>query len=338
MWGLKIAVSVVLTVHLGLATARDVIGDPVRSKGSETFHTPAGFYPESIALDPISGDLYLTSFRLGMIGRVDRHGHFATVVDDPDLVSSSGIKVDATRKRLLICITDVGAATRSSASTNGNTARLVEYAMPGGQRLRTTDLAGLAPGPHNANDVGIDADGNAYVTDSSAGVIYRAPLNGPPSVLASNAAWRGPGVNLNGIAVHPDGYLLVGQYNAGALWRVALSAPHSITRVRMPSHVTGADGILLLSRNRLAIVRNSIGLDTSKPAVNRVELWASSDDWHSAHRLQVTQSLDAPTAITGSVTHSVVLESRLNELFSHDGVDARANADVYRVRFLSWPG
>ena len=79
---------------------------------------------------------------------------------------------------------------------------------------------------------------------------------------------------LNGIEFHPSGYLLVADSTSGDLYKVPLAKPASLTKVKLPEPVTGADGIVFHPDGCLIVVRN----DASRSVI----ALKSSDDWVTA--------------------------------------------------------
>ena len=91
--------------------------------------------------------------------------------------------------------------------TRGKLAAVATYDATTGAPRAYYDLSSLDPGAHLANDLVLDARGNAYVTDSFAPVIYRIDTKGHASIFARDARFKtGEGFNLNGIAMHRGGY------------------------------------------------------------------------------------------------------------------------------------
>ena len=94
-------------------------------------------------------------------------------IRDAELVSSVGIEADEPRDRLLVANSDRAAFGGAAAGH----AKLGVYNLTTGERLAMVDLGAMlgtpAPAKFFANDVTVDGDGNAYVTDTMNGVVYR---------------------------------------------------------------------------------------------------------------------------------------------------------------------
>ncbi|MBB4602712.1 sugar lactone lactonase YvrE [Hymenobacter luteus] len=220
----------------------------------------AGLHPEGIQYDE-QGKRFLVSSRTqGRIGGVRDDSTYTTFADDPRLVSTIGLHLDAPRQRLLVAVSDNGAnATRTTAATLRKLAALAIYNSSNGSLISYTDLGALRPGlNHFANDIAVDSQGNAYITDSLSPIIYKVDAQGTASVFLENAQLSGgTGFGLNGIVFHPDGYLLVAKSNDGTLFKVPVSNPGSFSRVTSGQSLVGADGLLLLDSRTLLLVAGS---------------------------------------------------------------------------------
>ena len=130
-----------------------------------------GFIPEGIEYDEANGRFLTGSLAEGTIFVIERDGSVVPFIRDADLVSSVGIEVDEPRDRLLVANSDRAAFGGDAAGQ----AKLGVYNLTTGERLAMVDLGavlGTAP-KFFANDVTVDGDGNAYVTDTMNGVVYR---------------------------------------------------------------------------------------------------------------------------------------------------------------------
>jgi hypothetical protein len=198
---------------------------------------------------------------------------YTALADDPHLVSTIGLNLDVSRQRLLVAVSDIGVnTTRSTATTLRKLAALASFNPSTGALLSYVDLGGLRPAlPHFANDIAVDSQGNAYITDSLSPIIYKVDAQGVASVFLENSQLSGgTGFGLNGIVFHPDGYLLVAKTNDGTLFKVPVANPASFTAVTSSQSLVGADGMLLLDPTTLLVVAGS---------QNTVFRMTSSDAW-----------------------------------------------------------
>lgn len=224
--------------------------------------TKPALYPEGLQYDAAGNRFLVSSQTAGTVGAVADNGTYTEFATDAALVSSVGLNLDAGRNRVLVAVSDPGYNTaRTSAATLRKLARLVIFNRDNGQLVRAVDLGGLLPTlNHFANDIAVDAQGNAYVTDSFAPVIYKVDLQGNATVLLNNAQFSAAAgtFGLNGIVYHPDGYLLVAKSDEGALFKVPLSYPATFTRVATTGlNLAGADGMRLQDNNTLQVSTNA---------------------------------------------------------------------------------
>ncbi|WP_157995953.1 SMP-30/gluconolactonase/LRE family protein [Thermomonospora amylolytica] len=220
-----------------------------------TGHAPS-LHPEGIAYDPTRRAFLVGSMRHGTVSVVRPDGTVRTLVNDPALISSVGIKVDARNGRLLVANSDIGLSVHSAPATTERTAGLGVYDLRTGRRIRYVDLADVAAdgARHMANDIAVAPDGTAYVTDSFAPVVYRVPLRGPARVHVRDSALATDGFGGNGIVWRAGG-LIVGKYDDGTLWRVSSSG---LRRITLPRPLRGADGLAVRPDGALAVVINPL--------------------------------------------------------------------------------
>ncbi|MER9564532.1 hypothetical protein [Mesorhizobium sp. M0571] len=266
-------------------------------------------YPESISWSAKQDTFMVGSVRHGLVAKVDEAGKYTGFVNDAKLVSTAGLLVDDKRNTLWVTNSDPGVGDRTNATTQGKLAGVATYDATTGQPRAYYDLGNLSEGTHFANDIALDADGNAYVTDSFAPIIYRIDTAGKATTFAQDPRFKdGDGFSLNGIAWHKDGYLLVGKYNTGELFRVSIADPGKVELVKLPEPLTGADGIQLIDDQHLVIVQNL--------GVGRTVELVSTDGWASATVVRQEASImSMPTAAAIVGDDIYVLNSRLDTLF-----------------------
>ena len=266
-------------------------------------------YPESFTFSAEQDVFMLGSVRQGLVAKVDRNGAYTPFIVDDRLISTVGLLVDDARNTLWVTNSDPGAGERTAAASQGTLAAIATYDATNGQPRAYFDLGGLSEGAHFANDVALDAAGNAYVTDSFAPLIYKIDTDGKATIFAQDPTFfTEQGFNLNGIAWHEDGYLLVGKYNSGELFRISTTDPTDIHAVQLPEALIGVDGIHLADADHLIAVQN-LGID-------RIVELTSTDSWHSATIVRSEPSvISMPTAAATVGEDIYVLNSRLDTLF-----------------------
>lgn len=230
-----------------------------------------GIVPEGVVYDAAGERFLFGSLSQGTIRQISDDGTVSTFVEDADLTSTVGLHIDTESNRLLVCDSD--AAVFGDPPPLGKAA-LAAYDLDTGERLFYVDLVAVASDGRNfANDVTVDADGNAYVTNSFTPVIYKVDLEGNAEVFARDDRFGAEGAALNGIDYHPDGYLLAANLGAGKLYKIPLDDPANITEVELGEWV-GADGIALGQDGTLYAV--------AYLSSQMIIAMTSEDDWASA--------------------------------------------------------
>lgn len=232
--------------------------------------------PEGIQYDELNRRFLVSSRTRGRIGAVKDDSTYTQFADDARLISTIGLNLDISRNRLLAAVSDNGAnTTRSTPATLRRLAALAIFNARNGSLTRYVDLGALRPGQnHFANDITVDLQGNAYVTDSSSPIIYKVDLQGNASVFLEDPQLSGgTGFGLNGIVFHPSGYLLVAKSNDGTLFKVPINNPGGFSRVTTNQNLVGADGLLLSTPQTLLIVSGS---QTTVFRLSSTDNWATS--------------------------------------------------------------
>jgi sugar lactone lactonase YvrE len=263
-------------------------------------------HPEGVAYSPTQDRFLVGSVTHGTVSVVQPGGSVRTLVDDPALITTMGLAVDARRGRLLVVNGDVGISDRSIPETIRKAAGLGIYDLRTGHRIAYHDLGALDPDrDHFGNDVAIGEDGTAFVTDSFNGAVYRVPVHGRPSILIRDdrlvPAGRGNGAN--GIVLHPRGFLLIAHSSGHALYKLA---GRQLTQVTVDQEIGAPDGLLLDSNGALHAIDNT--------AANRVVTLDSPDDWTTARVTGQPWPDPAPTTMARGRCGTYVLSGRLDQL------------------------
>lgn len=259
-----------------------------------------GFIPEGIEYDEDNGRFLTGSLAEGTIFVIERDGRVVPFVEDDELVSSVGIEVDEDRDRLLVA--NSNSAVFADQNATGH-AKLGVYHLMTGERLAMVDLGATVGGSarHFANDVTVDGEGNAYVTDSFANAIYRVTPDYRASVM-HRFTDLAQGDLLNGIVYHEGGYLLAvaGQ----KIYKVPVANPEGATEINVSEPIGGQDGIVLSRDGRLVVTSNS----ATEP---RLVAFRSDDNWLSAQRA------GAATLSGGAATTVAVVGDELWAVHPH---------------------
>jgi len=286
-------------------------------------------YPEGVAYDSTASVYYVTSARLGTVGKVTPQGVYSTVYQDASLKSTYGIKVyDG---KILVCAGDANYSKFTSPDTRTKLARLLIIDAQSGKKTMDVDLSKLLPGKHFPNDIAIDGQGNLYITDSFAHAIYKVSPDGKASVFAKDKKFETMGVGLNGIVYHPDGYLLVDNTNTGQIYKVDLKNPTKVEKVKVDQYFLGADGMLLDDNNHLTVVVNG-----GNDKIFRLE---STDGWKSAELSASTLASDRftyPSTATRFQNQTWVMNAKFSELVDSNSVPSK-NFAIQKAVFKPLP-
>lgn len=259
----KLATAMLVVVFASSCTKNDELPkNPV----AINFTSP-NLFPEGVVYDPFNRYFLVSSTTQGDVGKVSANGTYTPFITDNALVFTTGMEVDKIRKRLLVTNTNMA---------NGK-AWLAIYKLDNSERIRMVDLSSLLPAsPHFANDVAVDKEGNAYVTDSYSPVIYKVDPEGKASIIFQNQDFNTPAgqIGFNGIEYHPDGFLLVSFSFKNQVVKIPLKkAPYSI--VNLDNELKRPDGLLISQDGKRLIVVNNAG----GTADGKVVSFTSNDSW-----------------------------------------------------------
>lgn len=216
----------------------------------------------------------------------------------------------------MVAVSDPGAGVKTSPATAGQLAALGIYNLSNGARIKFVNLGVLRPGMmHFANDITIDPQGNAYVTDSFSPIIYKVDVNGNASILFEDErfATQAGEFGFNGIAYHPSGYLIVAFSKENKLFKFPVTNPAAYSEVQLNTTLMSPDGLLLSNNgNQLIVVNNAGGVMPGK-----VMSFKSEDTWTTG-TLNTTYETGVvfPTTATAYKKEIFVVYAYLNRLFS----------------------
>jgi sugar lactone lactonase YvrE len=258
-----------------------------------------GFIPEGIEYDTTNGRFLTGSLAEGTIFVIERDGRVVPFIRDAELVSSVGIEADESRNRLLVANSNSAVFNDQNAAGH---AKLGVYNLASGEKLAMVDVGATigAGARHFANDVTVDGEGNAYVTDTFANAIYKVTPQYQAAIMQRFTDLP-QGVQLNGIVYHDGGYLLA--VAEDRIYKVPVANPAGTTQVNVTNPVAGQDGIVLLSDGRLVATSNS---DTEP----RLVAFRSDDNWATANRV-------AEAVLNGQATTVAVVGDELWAVHPH---------------------
>ncbi|KAH7516361.1 hypothetical protein FEM48_Zijuj10G0126800 [Ziziphus jujuba var. spinosa] len=235
-------------------------------------------YPEGITWDPTAQRFIVGSFRDRTLLSVSNSGAVETLISDhslPENVSFLGLAIDSVHNRLLAAVQAMEPLPHFHA--------LAAY------DLRSRRRVFLSPLPSNtdnndgkrqiANDVTVDSEGNAYVTNSAGNFIWKVDDRGSASIFSKSAIYNSHPVDkdapasfcgLNGIVYASEGYFLVVQTNTGKMYKV--DAGHGTARqVVLREDLELADGIAMRKDGVVVVVSQ-----------HKAWLLKSEDNWGEA--------------------------------------------------------
>lgn len=290
----------------------------------EVLFTSDELYPEGVDFSPEQDMFFVTSLRQGTIGTVDWDGNYTTFIDDDELKSNIGLRIDHENGLLLVCSSDPGVSVKTDPETQRKYAKLGIYDLATGERKHLVDLGGLNDPPSFANDIAIAAPGEYYVTNSFSPYIYKVTSDGEAEVFFHDAQYSAEGFGFNGIAAHSDGYLLVNHSTTGKLYKLPMDAPDALEEVRMEETFPGADGLVVMDNNNLVLIQNS---------TNEAHWLVTPDGWNTASVLETDKSVFTfPTTGTAVGDEVFILNAKLNEVFDPE-TENTSNFLIQRLSF-----
>ncbi len=210
--------------------------------------------PEGVAFDSRTRRFFATALFGGQITQIDAAtGEEQVFFTSEEPLQFSGAKVDEANRRLWVCASDI----------RGPRGGLHLFDVDSGALLQHFPLAARGI----CNDVCLDADGVAYVTDSFQPVIYRVDArDGSAREFIRDAQMAAPmgQFGLNGIVVTPDGEAVIGGFTSPSkLFLISRNAPDGVREIALDGdpfglpdpNFTGADGIIFVG-NALYVVHN----------------------------------------------------------------------------------
>lgn len=217
-------------------------GRAVGSARTELTIDRLGLIPEGMAYDEKTRRFFVSSVRTGTIFAVDRHGRATELVTDAPW-GVFGMAADP-KRRLLWATTTAMPQVEGFDKAKGGTA-LLRIDLDTGRILDTLRTAEA----QHFGDVALAANGDVYLTDSRAPVIYRV------SGATFEPFLRGAFTSLQGLAVS-DGVLYVADYSQGLAAVDLVTRDVHFLRVPPDASLLGIDGLYRADDRTLIATQN----------------------------------------------------------------------------------
>ncbi len=262
--------------------------------------------PEGIEFNTKDNTFLLSSLNAGPIIKVHLDGSFEAFTKGERFpLSTAGLQIDYKRNRLLVAGFNGTELMDNDEKTKG-TSFLRIYNLDTGEIQKEVNLSSLLPEAQSyfANDIVVDKNGNAYITDWYAKAIYKVDTDGKASVFWENTTSISSGPN--GIDFHKDGYLLAsiltvdgkGLYANFGLVKIPVNNPDNAKIVNISDEkFSGFDGMVINKSGNVVGVTN----DGKTPGGNTLIELSSIDNWESA---QSIHSVSIPASTTVALTPS----------------------------------
>ena len=287
--------------------------------------------PEGIEFDKNDNTFLLSSLNATPIIKINLDGTFKPFTSGETYpMSTAGLQIDYKRNRLLATGFNGMELYDNDPKTKGMS-NLRIYNLETGVMEKDINLSSLAPdaNAYFANDIAVDNEGNVYITDWYASVVYKVDLQGTPSVFWKNGTGIKSGSN--GIDFHPDGYLLVslvrvndkGLYADYGLVKIPTDNPKSAKVVNFSNDgFTGFDGMVIAPNGNVIGVTNN----GKTPGGNTLIELVGQNGWESA---KVVNS----KTITASTTVAIAADGK-NYVINQDFTNRTPeNWTIERIEF-----
>lgn len=261
--------------------------------------------PEGIEYDKTDNTFLLSSINAQPIIKVQADGNFTPFTSGEAFpLSTAGLQVDYKHNRLLVAGFNGMELMDNKPETKG-AAFLRIYDLKTGKLQKDINLSHVVPEAqaYFANDIAVDKQGNAYVSDWYAKVIYKVDMQGKVSVFWKNDLSTVKS-GVNGLDVHPDGYVIAsllsvnkkGLYEDFALVKIPVNDASKAQYVSLENQgFAGFDGMVLKDNGSIVGVTNN----QKTPGGNTLIELSSSTNWKSA---KVIQTKTIPASTTVAVT------------------------------------
>lgn len=287
--------------------------------------------PEGIEFNKNDNTFLLSSLNAGPIIKVSPDGNYTAFSSGEKFpLSTAGIHIDYKHNRLLAASFNGLEIMDTDPATKG-VSFLRIYNLSTGVLEKQVNLSSLVPdaATYFANDVTVDEQGNAYVSDWYAQVIYKVTLDGKATVFWKNNTGIASGIN--GLDYHKDGYLLAsllsvnkkGVYIDYALVKIPLNNPKSAKQVSIDdAHFRGFDGMIIDANNEVIGVTNN----GKSPGGNLLAKLKSDDNWKSAKVIKVKSMKPSTTVASTPENRNYVIHQDFTD-------NAKTTWEIEEIKF-----
>ena len=267
----------------------------VSISAAQRLELPGGsVFPESVGVDPTSGDAYVGSLADGTLYRLQRNGDVEVwSAPSDDRRSVAGVKIDRAGRLW---------------ATGGYEGTLHVYDLAEAALIARMDVGGR---PSCVNDIAFGPQGEAYVTDSFISLLFRVdgePLALRPWVdLAEQGVPWAEGLNFNGVVLTAGGeHLVACQTNLGRFWQLSLETGQVKEVALEGGPLEHCDGIAL-SGSMLCVAVN---------ARDRIALVELADDGSAGAvtGLLRSEAFAFPTSVAFRDDELLVVNSQLDKM------------------------
>jgi sugar lactone lactonase YvrE len=286
-----------IITHEELQKLKDELKDKTNPGIERIDFTSTNLFPEGVVYDPFNERFYVSSVTNGDIGIVTASGSYTPFITDPSLTATTGLEIDKVRKRLLVS---------NSPGSVG------VYNIHSGERIHFINLAAIVPGaPIFINDIALDQQGNAYVTNSLSPIIYKITPDGIATVFLQEPrlALAAGQFGFNGIEYGNSGFLLVSYTNNNQVIKIPVAQPSAYSFVTLDAALNRPDGMLLSKDGKQLIVVNNAG-----GAAGVVLSFTTNNNWESGTLSERFFTGEVfPTTATSDGKNIYVLHAYLNK-------------------------
>lgn len=293
--------------------------------------TSRNLFPQGMDYSARSKMFYLTSLTKGNVYKLSESGGVSLAYKSTAFKSSIGIKLDETRKRLLVTNGDPGYAySRDSQAKPFKTAGLVVFDLGSGKVIKVLDFTTLFPKQDSMtfypNSIDVLNDGTILVADSKSASIYAVDPDYNISIFSQSPQFLSKDpenpLNLTGITSN-DKYVFVLNSNTGKLFRIEIKTKNL---VEVPSPITIKSGSnLIINKDKMYITNSELGYVTQvniSTGYSEIRPILDVD-------LKINKVNSYPTSVAISDNILFVLNSHLNILFSKGGEDRFSISEIF---------